>query len=109
MAWQEGQVTLDYKRMNSTVSKGRLAEYYVKRLLEQQGYTYIIRSYASLTPIDLLASDGKQVVAVQVKQGGYISRGERNNLVEWAGKFKAAPLVARKHSGRWELNMIGKT
>jgi len=87
--------------VNTTVAKGRLAEYCVKRLLERQGYSYIIRSHGSRTPIDLIASDGNSVIAVQVKQGGYISRGERNGLIEWASKFKATPCVALKQRGRW--------
>ena len=92
--------------MSTTVAKGRLAEYYVKRLLEKRGYSYIIRSHASLTPIDILASNGNEILAVQVKQGGYISQEERNGLVEWAGKFKADPFFARKAKGRWVLFRI---
>ena len=92
--------------MSTTVAKGRLAECYVKRLLERRGYSYIIRSHASLTPIDILASNGNEIVAVQVKQGGYISREERDGLIEWAGKFKASAHVARKERGRWVVRRI---
>ena len=92
--------------MSSSVAKGRLAEYYVKRLLERHGYSYIIRSHASLTPIDILASDGNEIVAVQVKQGGYLSQEEKNGLIEWAGKFKASPCFARKKRGRWAVSRI---
>ncbi len=89
--------------MNTSVAKGRLAEYYVKRLLENQGYHYIIRSHASLTPIDMLASNGNEIVAVQVKQGGYISRGERERLIEWATMFHATPCLAKKLRRRWAI------
>jgi len=92
--------------MSTTVAKGRLAEYYVKRLLERQGYPYIIRSHASLTPIDILASNGNEIVAVQVKQGGYISQEEKKRLIEWAGLFRASPRVARKERGRWVVSKI---
>jgi len=87
------------------MAKGRLAEYYVKRLLERQGYAYIIRSHASLTPVDILASNGNEIVAVQVKQGGYISRGERNRLMDWASKFKATPCIALKRRGHWIISV----
>ena len=50
-----------------------MAEYHVKRILERLGYVHIIRSFASLSPIDLIASNGSEVIAVQVKQGGYLS------------------------------------
>ena len=89
--------------MSTTVAKGRLAECYVKRLLEKQGYTYIIRSHASRTQIDLIASNGTQILAIQVKKGGYVSQVERNNLSEWALAFKAKPCLSVKHRGRWVL------
>jgi len=92
--------------MTTTVAKGRLAEYYVKRLLERRAYSYIIRSHASHTPIDILASNGTEIVAVQVKQGGYISQEEKSSLIEWAGKFKAIPCFARKERGRWVVRRI---
>ena len=36
----------------------------------------VIRSAGSHTPIDLIAGNGKVVFAVQVKQGGHISKEE---------------------------------
>ena len=92
--------------MTTTVAKGRLAEYHIKRMLERQGYGYIIRSHASLTPVDILASNGNEIVAVQVKQGGYISQGETEGLVEWADRFRAIPCIARKQKGRWVVSRI---
>jgi len=54
----------------------------------------------------MLASNGNEIVAVQVKQGGYISQEERNNLVEWAAQFNAVPFVARKKRRRWAINRV---
>jgi Holliday junction resolvase len=88
---------------NPTLLRGRMAEYYVKRILERNGYRYIIRSFASLTPIDLIASNGADVIAVQVKVGGYMSRDAKTLLIEWAGKFHARAYLARKHRGRWVM------
>jgi Holliday junction resolvase len=88
---------------NTTVAKGRMAEYHVKRILERLGYVHIIRSFASLSPIDLIASNGSEVIAVQVKQGGYLSTEGRLALVDWADKFHAKPFLARKRRGRWVI------
>ena len=89
----------------NTVKKGCLAEYKVKKRLEKEGYSYFIRSHGSRTPIDLLASDGNAIIAVQVKSG-YISSEEKTNLIEWATKFNAIPHVARKERGRWVVSRI---
>jgi Holliday junction resolvase len=80
-----------------------MAEYHVKRILERLGYVHIIRSFASLSPIDLIASNGSEVIAVQVKQGGYLSMEGRLALVDWASKFNAKPFLARKRRGRWVI------
>ena len=90
----------------TSTAKGRMAESYVKRLLERQGYCYVIRSHASLTPIDILASNGTEIVAVQVKQGGYVSQEARQKLVEWAVRFRAKPCVALKQRGRWVTSEV---
>jgi Holliday junction resolvase len=92
--------------MNTAREKGKLAEYYVQRLLARKGYGYIIKSNASRTPIDLIASNGTEIVAVQCKQGGYISREGKDHLIEWAAKFNAKPCLARKQRGRWAIVAI---
>lgn len=55
--------------------------------------------------IPRLASDGTQVYAIHVKQGGYISKQERLELIEWAKAFNAKPVVAVKRK-RWMLNQL---
>ncbi|MCP8309708.1 MAG: restriction endonuclease [archaeon] len=89
--------------MPSSYEKGRSSEYYVKLILESMGYSFIIRSAASHTPIDLLASNGSEIIAVQVKARKYLSEDERRNLIEWASRFKAKPMLAYKKKGRWKL------
>ncbi|MCP8316014.1 MAG: restriction endonuclease [archaeon] len=92
--------------MPSSYEKGRSAEYHVKKLLEEMGYSWIIRSSRSLTPIDLLASNGSEVIAVQVKARKYLSEDERRSLIEWSIRFKAKPMLAFKRRGRWKLEEI---
>ncbi|MGQ9470060.1 MAG: hypothetical protein ACUVTD_09655 [Nitrososphaerales archaeon] len=66
-------------------------------------YKWIIHSSASHTPIDLLASNGSEVIAVQVKTRGYLDEDERDRLIEWSIHFKAKPMLAFKRRGRWVL------
>jgi Holliday junction resolvase len=88
--------------MRTPYERGRNAEYAVKRMLQEMGYRWVIRSAASHSPVDLLASNGVETLAVQCKVGGYISLAEKDLLVEWALKLKARPCLARKNkSGRW--------
>lgn len=90
--------------MQTNYERGRAAEYHVKRLLEEQGYRYIIRSAASHTPIDLLAAKRNlEVLAVQVKVSGYLSENERKQLIEWAEAFHALAVLAGKKRSRWTL------
>ena len=92
--------------------RGRSSEYYVKHLLENMGYRFIIRSAASHTPIDLLVarvSNPKvERLAVQVKGGqrGSISKDELNELRQWAKAFGAIPVLAKKRKKRWVLDTI---
>ena len=92
--------------MESLYVKSRNAEYYVKRLLETMGYRWILRSDASHTPIDLLASDGNVIIAVQCKVRGYLNQEDRKMLVEWAERSKAKPMLAGKKGGRWRLDAL---
>ena len=91
--------------MRTPYKVGRDAEYQVAKILEKRGYEWVIRSAASHGPIDLLASNGAKVVAVQVKKSGYISPAEVSSLLEWSNRFNAEPYVARKRRGRWELEL----
>ena len=92
--------------MPSSYEKGRSSEYYVKMILESMGYSFIIRSAASHGPIDLLASNGREIIAVQVKTRGYLCEDERKNLIEWSTHFKAGPFMAFKKRGRWVIEPI---
>jgi Holliday junction resolvase len=87
---------------------GRNAEYTIKRLLASKGFVYIIRSAGSHTPVDLIATDGKKIVAVQVKKGSYISRDERALFYEWGKAFGARPMLATKKDGHWTLTEVKK-
>ena len=89
--------------MTTPYELGRCAEYTVKRMLEGMGYRWIIRSAASHTPIDLLASDGNNILAVQCKVRGYLNPEDRKMLLEWADRFK--PMLAGKKKGRWRLEV----
>ncbi|MGQ9469834.1 MAG: restriction endonuclease, partial [Nitrososphaerales archaeon] len=60
--------------MPSSYEKGRSSEYYVKMVLERKGYRHIIRSAGSHGPIDLLASNGSEIIVIQVKQKVYLSK-----------------------------------
>jgi Holliday junction resolvase len=88
----------------NTIKRGDYSEAYVKRLLERRGYSYILRSLGSLTPIDMIASNGLEVLAVQVKQKNYLPRESKQALIEWASHFNARPCLAYKSRGRWVLS-----
>src|SRR5579872_6399351 len=97
---------------NSTIVKGRYAEGAVRRKLELQGFTWTIRSYASHGPIDLLASNGSDLWAVQVKSarrnGGYLSAENIQLLIEWASKFHAKPVLAYKKNAKWVFKQLSE-
>ncbi|MEM3538519.1 MAG: hypothetical protein QXM29_01920 [Nitrososphaerales archaeon] len=92
--------------MPSSYERGRSSEYYVKQMLESMGYQWIIRSAASHSPIDLLASNGSFLLAIQVKARGYLDEDEKRSLIEWANYFKAKPMLAFKKKERWTLKLI---
>ncbi len=85
---------------------GRNAEYIVKKMLITAGFKYVIRSAGSHTPVDLIATDGKSIVAVQVKKGSYISREEKALFYEGGKAFGARPMLATKKDGRWGLTEV---
>ncbi|MDG6934035.1 MAG: hypothetical protein JRN68_05005 [Nitrososphaerota archaeon] len=91
-------------------SSGRNAEYMIKKILLSRGYVHIVRSAGSHTPIDLMASNGRRLLAIQVKKGRYISAEEKGLLIQWARAFKASPVLARKEDGRWVFHqLMGRT
>ena len=89
----------------SAYVRGRSGEYWVKGLLEDQGYL-VIRSAASHTPIDLLAAKDGVRLAVQVKVKGGFTKGEKEELLRWAKRFEAKPILATKRRGRWVFREV---
>ena len=88
--------------MNS-VEKGDQSEAYVTRMVKKMGYAHVIRSLRSLTPIDIIASNGTDIMAVQVKQRNYLSEEAKIDFLEWARKFNASPYLAYKNRRRWVI------
>ena len=91
--------------LGSAYERGRSGEYRVKGLLEDQGYL-VIRSAASHTPIDLLAARDGVRLAVQVKVKGGFTKGEKEELLRWAKRFEAKPILATKRRGRWVFREV---
>jgi len=91
--------------LGSAYVRGRSGEYWVKGLLEDQGY-FVIRSAASHTPIDLLAARDGVRLAVQVKVKGGFTKGEKEELLRWAKHFEAKPILATKRRGRWVFKEV---
>jgi len=89
----------------SAYERGRSGEYRVKGLLEDHGYL-VIRSAASHTPIDLLAAKDGVRLAVQVKVKGGFTKGEKEELLRWAKRFEAKPILATKRRGRWVFKEV---
>lgn len=77
----------------------------MRALLQVKGYTKVIMSAESRTPIDMLASNGATVLAVQVKQGGHFAESDRRQLVEWAGCFQGQAMLLREGGvgGGWSV------
>lgn len=87
-------------------SRGKNAEAEVRRRVRLLGFTFSIRSFASKGPIDILASDGIETIAIQVKsarKGSRLTDEERAELVQWSRVFNARPIVASKRKGRWHF------
>lgn len=53
--------------------------------------------------MDLIATDGKRTIAVQVKKRSYISYDEKVKFYEWGKAFGAKPMLATKKEGHWVL------
>ncbi len=84
----------------SSKRKGIKREWELKRYLENQGY-FVLRSSASKTGIDLLAGNGKEVLAFQVQTSLYVSEEKLEELRRHARALKAKPLIAIKRRGKW--------
>jgi Holliday junction resolvase len=68
-----------------------------------------MRSAASRGPIDLLAVNKKERLAIQVKAGRRrLSKGELAEIYRAGRLFAAKPMLAMKHNNRWWLWLIGR-
>ena len=63
--------------------KGRALEYAVKRHLEEQGY-FVVRSAGSRGPADLVALKNGEILLIQCKKDGHLSKDEAYELLEAA-------------------------
>jgi Holliday junction resolvase len=91
-------------------SKGKNAEAAIRKKLHSAGFTYSIRSFASKGPIDILASNGTETIAIQVKsarRGSYLNEAEKQELLHWSQIFNARPVIASKKRGKWQLLSLG--
>lgn len=80
---------------NGKYRRGRDFEYYVKRKLEELGYV-ALRSPASKGPADVVAISKKAVYFIQCKIGGYIAVDEWNEIMDYAERVGAVPVLAAK-------------
>jgi Holliday junction resolvase len=90
--------------------KGKNAEAAIRKKLHSAGFTYSIRSFASKGPIDILASNGQETIAIQVKsarKGSHLNDIEKEELLHWACIFNARPIIASKRRGKWQLLSLG--
>ena len=84
----------------SSKRKGIKKEWELKKHLEKIGYL-VLRSSASKTGIDLLAGNGKEVMAIQVQTSEYISKDKLEALKKYALAFNAKPVIAVKTRKGW--------
>ena len=79
--------------MSKSYRKGRAFEWRVRDYLRGKGYL-VVRSAASKGPFDLVALRKGEVLLVQCKYHGYISKKERETLVRVARMVGAIPVLA---------------
>jgi Holliday junction resolvase len=87
--------------LNKNYIRGRNAEYYCKKRLEAEGYS-VIRTAGSHSPADLIAANGNMVYAIQVKASRRnLSEKERDELIAFAQKVRAEPVLFMKRNKKW--------
>ncbi len=96
----------------SSKRKGIRREWELRKLLRERGYL-VIRSSASKTGIDLIAGNGKEVLAIQVQSSEYVSEEKMQELKKYAHAIKAKPVLAIKKrkwifAGEKNLEKIGR-
>ena len=90
----------------SSYRKGRALEYAVIRKLIKEGFCFFIRSAGSKGAIDVLASNGMEILAIQVKKNGYLTEKEKTRLLKVAQAFKAKPYLAYKKAKKLQLKPL---
>jgi len=91
--------------MTTNYKRGYAFERKCKIDLEKKGY-FVIRSGGSKGVADLVAMKGKDVLLIQCKRDGKLSREEWNDLVTASVKVEGTPIVAEPVRGGiiyWEL------
>lgn len=86
---------------NYSRAKGYRFEQKVKHFLIEQGF-FCVRQGKSAFP-DLVAITKKQVYMIECKVNKYISRQEREALVEYEKKYNIIPLIAYNDNGKVEF------
>ena len=84
----------------SAYRSGYRLECRVRQLLREKGYL-VVRSAGSKGPVDLLAAKQGEILAIQVKRTGRLTRSEKEALLHAARQFRAKPVLA--HPGRGGL------
>ena len=90
----------------SSYRKGRALEYAVILELKKRGYRFFIRSAGSKGAIDVLASNGMEILAIQVKKNGYINEEEKQQLKAAAEAFKAKPCLIFKKNIEFQFEFL---
>jgi len=75
--------------------KGARLENEVKDILIEDGWA-AVRAAGSHGIIDVMADKYGEVWFIQCRKGGYLSPGERSELIALAKKHKAIPILASK-------------
>jgi Holliday junction resolvase len=91
---------------SAPIEKGIAAERLIRTKLRDMGYI-VMRSAASRGPIDLLAANEHERLAIQVKAGRRRpSKAELEEVYRASQLFNAQPMIAMKHHGRWWLWLV---
>lgn len=89
--------------------KGRKHEYQAIQTLQNWFGCYCIRSAGSHTPVDIIAGNGVEVYAVQVKTTSTLGTVNWDELRQWAEAFQATPMVLEKAiGGKWKVYIDGE-
>ena len=90
--------------MTSGYVRGRRFEYKVKKLLEERGYI-VVRSAASKGPFDLVALRFGEILLIQCKLDGNLSKAEKQQMIAAARVAGGKPLLAIKDKRTGEIRL----